>query len=349
MARSGINYVDVARAAEEIQQESQEPTVDRVRAVLGTGSKSTIAPLLKRWKEQTGNTQIIVGIPKDLANAVQSLYEQTQAAAELSFSTRSQELTKKLEGVTSQLNGALRKTALLKEENRVLGTDVSKLKTDLSESQEEKIQLQTELAKTKAESNQRQALLSEHKETIREIKSENKDIREHFEHYQHHTAEERQCEREQFANSLQTERDRSCDINNNLEFARKELSEALALANGLNILKSEQQSQIESMETELTTIKSRFFRLTEEHDSNTQEFAVMTKLLNESKEESRELNSKLILANRESKMLHSRIAELSQQLEMAISKQEKINDRLHLVSQEKSVIQGQFIQLQNSL
>ncbi|GGZ80154.1 DNA-binding protein [Paraglaciecola sp. Hal342] len=50
MARAGVTYHDIAKAAEAIKTHGQEPTVDRVREHLGTGSKSTIAPLLKRWR-----------------------------------------------------------------------------------------------------------------------------------------------------------------------------------------------------------------------------------------------------------------------------------------------------------
>lgn len=48
MARAGVTYHLVAKAAATIKTQGQEPTVDRVREYLGTGSKSTIAPLLKR-------------------------------------------------------------------------------------------------------------------------------------------------------------------------------------------------------------------------------------------------------------------------------------------------------------
>ncbi len=45
MARAGVTYYDVAKAAETIKTGGQEPTVDRVREQLGTGSRSTIAAL----------------------------------------------------------------------------------------------------------------------------------------------------------------------------------------------------------------------------------------------------------------------------------------------------------------
>ena len=51
MARIGVTFDDIAQAADLIETQGEKPTVDRVREVLGTGSKSTIAPLLKRWHD----------------------------------------------------------------------------------------------------------------------------------------------------------------------------------------------------------------------------------------------------------------------------------------------------------
>ena len=66
MARAGVTYHDVAKAAEAIKSQRQEPTVDRVREHLGTGSKSTIAPLLKRWRSDNGEAVDTGGLPNDL-------------------------------------------------------------------------------------------------------------------------------------------------------------------------------------------------------------------------------------------------------------------------------------------
>lgn len=54
MGRIGITYPDVSSAIVQLQAQGKPPTVDNVRAVLGTGSKSTIARLLREWKYQHG-------------------------------------------------------------------------------------------------------------------------------------------------------------------------------------------------------------------------------------------------------------------------------------------------------
>ena len=88
MARIGVSYADVARAADEVRKEGQEPTVDRVHAYLGTGNKSTITPLLKRWQQDAPapsrhTSSHKKGLPEDLLQAVQSVYERSQHEAEL--------------------------------------------------------------------------------------------------------------------------------------------------------------------------------------------------------------------------------------------------------------------------
>jgi chromosome segregation ATPase len=80
MARLGIGYEHVSKAALELARAGQAVTVDNVRLRLGgTGSKSTIAPLLKRWKtENIGGTDGHPSLPLDLARSVQRLYEEVE-------------------------------------------------------------------------------------------------------------------------------------------------------------------------------------------------------------------------------------------------------------------------------
>lgn len=84
MARSGINKLDVHKAAARLMEEGKNPTVDAVRDILGTGSKSTIAPLLKQWKAQHGNWSEVqdTGLPVSLISTVKALYEGMQHEAQ---------------------------------------------------------------------------------------------------------------------------------------------------------------------------------------------------------------------------------------------------------------------------
>ncbi|HJV74689.1 MAG TPA: DNA-binding protein [Noviherbaspirillum sp.] len=85
MARAGILYSDVAKAAAKLVEDGKNPTVDSVREALGgTGSKSTIAPFLKRWKteHQEQVMQAEAGLPPSLLAAVKGLHQHMQAEFE---------------------------------------------------------------------------------------------------------------------------------------------------------------------------------------------------------------------------------------------------------------------------
>jgi chromosome segregation ATPase len=88
MARPGVTYSEVAQAARALAEAGHNPTVDLVRARLGTGSKSTLAPLLKRWKTQHAATvaESETGLPQDLVTAVKGLYGHLQAQAQAEIS-----------------------------------------------------------------------------------------------------------------------------------------------------------------------------------------------------------------------------------------------------------------------
>jgi len=91
MARAGVTYHDISKAAEAIKTQGQEPTVDRVREHLGTGSKSTIAPLLKRWRSDNGEAAAVSGLPNDLVEVVKALHERVQQMADHRIEQASQE------------------------------------------------------------------------------------------------------------------------------------------------------------------------------------------------------------------------------------------------------------------
>ena len=59
MARPGITYNDVVKAAIEISAKGTLPTIDNIRLLLGTGSSSTIAPHLRTWKSKQNDILLI--------------------------------------------------------------------------------------------------------------------------------------------------------------------------------------------------------------------------------------------------------------------------------------------------
>ncbi|MCQ3830252.1 DNA-binding protein [Microbulbifer elongatus] len=198
MARSGVGYVDVAKAAEGLKARGEEPTVDKVRAQLGTGSKSTIAPLLKRWRtEVQGDPVDTAGLPRELVDALRDVYERVQAQAELEVQKVREESQYKQDNLEREL--ALARSALSSRNQ-----ELEHLEQKLQQSQEEGGRLTQRLAtalsdleKSEFQRDEGIKRVAELKSTVEEMKSENRDIREHFEHFQQRSAEDRQQERDQ--------------------------------------------------------------------------------------------------------------------------------------------------------
>lgn len=78
MARPGITYREVSEIATQLIAQGQNPTIERIRLLLGTGSSTTIANHLRQWKvEQTGDDTIRSKeqVPYELNAIVKGLWE----------------------------------------------------------------------------------------------------------------------------------------------------------------------------------------------------------------------------------------------------------------------------------
>lgn len=121
MARIGVTYFDISKAAELILERGETPTVDKVREQLGTGSKSTIAPLLKRWRVDSGViTETQSGLPNDILEAVKSLFDRINASADKRIEQTEQEFKSKQNNFESTITEANNKIQQLSEENAQL-------------------------------------------------------------------------------------------------------------------------------------------------------------------------------------------------------------------------------------
>lgn len=89
MGRIGITYLDVAQAATTIMQQGQQPTIDRIRERLGTGSKTTITAHLKQWKYDNEGEIVLTrtSLPPELLSMVQGLWDGMKNATEADMET----------------------------------------------------------------------------------------------------------------------------------------------------------------------------------------------------------------------------------------------------------------------
>lgn len=349
MARAGVTYHDIAKAAEAIKAQSQEPTVDRVREHLGTGSKSTIAPLLKRWRSDRGNFADTNGLPSDLVEVVKSLHERVQQMADHRIEQARQEFKGLNEELRKKLDDADNTIMQLDARQKDLDMQIGQLTEEIDRKSLTLEDMRVNLTKTELQRDEAISRVTDLKEIVTELKQENRDIRNHFEHYQQRTAEDRQQEREQFRatnqqmqNQLQELRGylvqaeiRISDLTETSRLHQQRTNELEQVNAGLNRELDEKASTIEKVNGELEVALSKVQKQREQKDKLTEQLTAM---------------------ERQKADVDKEVAVLSQSLEATRgtlqATQDKVmflTDENKVILQEKAIIQGQFKQLQESL
>lgn len=105
MGRIGITYHEVAKAIATLHGQQKSPTVDHIRGILGTGSKSTIARFLREWKTQQGLQNEDDGrLPADLLALVTGLWDRLQEKANKQTAEYQQASDAKITQIQQQLH-----------------------------------------------------------------------------------------------------------------------------------------------------------------------------------------------------------------------------------------------------
>lgn len=201
MARAGILYSHVAAAAAKLVGDGKNPTVDTVREALGaTGSKSTIAPMLKRWKEEHAGTlaQVGSGLPAALLQAVKTVYDDLRAdvMGQLERSATAHRLALTEANAEAQRMGG-QNAALVAEKTELMG-DLAHSHGTLTRLQSE-IQLQNVvLASVQSDNAGLVQRLGDRTAEVAAINEQLARARTQFEHYQESSATQRTEERQSY-------------------------------------------------------------------------------------------------------------------------------------------------------
>ncbi len=199
MARAGILYSHVVKAAEKVLADGKNPTVDSVREALGsTGSKSTIAPLLKRWKAEHEEdvVEVETGVPAELLLAVKGVYEKLQADV-------AQQLEQAREAQRIALQAAADRLQQSETDNRNLTQTKLALAADLAQTKDELAQLRAEhhsravaMATLESDNAGLRERLADRAAEVGALNQQLNLTRQQFEHYQEAAATQRAEERQ---------------------------------------------------------------------------------------------------------------------------------------------------------
>lgn len=199
MARAGILYSQVARAAAALATAGTKPTVDTVRAALGgTGSKSTIAPMLKQWKaEHEGQvTAAGTGLPADLLEVVKAVHQRLEAAAQVQVDELRAALEQASKEAAQQLEAERAAGRQLRAEREALADELAQMKAALAIERDERQHADVTNAALRAKSDGLTQRLADRAADVTLLTDQLAQGRRQFEHFQEKAAQQRQSDRQ---------------------------------------------------------------------------------------------------------------------------------------------------------
>lgn len=194
MARLGVTYAEIAAAARALKTAGHEPTVDRVREHLGTGSRSTIGPLLKKWRTEKQASEDLE-LPADLLEAMKALSERVRKSADQQVEQMRVDYEATIATAHERVTQQTEATLVLAAEKEALTAELSARNEEISALKTTLEQVRLSAAKVEVSRDQATAEIAELKARLAEQKHEIRSIRQQSEHYQQSVAEDRQQER----------------------------------------------------------------------------------------------------------------------------------------------------------
>ena len=350
MGRIGITYQEVAKAISTLQSQQKNPTVDHIREILGTGSKSTIARFLREWKSKNGLQNDDDGaLPSDLINLVKGLWGALQEKADNQSAESIKECDEKMVQMQQQLSGyrqsqseASVKIHTLEEQNNSKTDEINTLKQALNAEQHEKIKI-TERA-TNLESNKEQTQAE-----IERLHQLLKHVQDNLEHYQMATQQLRQEQ------ALQIEKQRSeyeqkiSQLQNQIELIFAEKTNYQAQCVQLN--KTHGQLEIDHKEHVLqyNEMQQQHSMLKASHEKMQKDYE---QLVTTHQQQSQNLEGKhhtVIELQLKLKSEDEKITVLENELSKANDKVNALRHDHQFTAQEKANLEGQLKQFQSVL
>ena len=349
MARAGVTYHDIAKAAEAIKTHGQEPTVDRVREHLGTGSKSTIAPLLKRWRSDNGEAAAVSALPNDLVEVVKSLHERVQQMADHRIEQARQEYEALNEELHKELTHANNTIAQLTARQQDLENQTEQLSKEKSEQSRSLEDARVSLAKAESQRDEAVTRTNDLKKSVSELKQENRDIRDHFEHYQQRNADDRQQEREQSRIVNQGLKDQIQDLQHRLAQAELSTSELLDANAQLQRNADELKQANAALNSDLNGKIEDIQNLKHELEEAATKCREYQRKIDQLAENTAVLTTQKADVDKQVALLSQALEATKAELKTTQNNAAFLTDENKVILQEKAVIQGQFKQLQESL
>ena len=194
MPRTGISYHEVATVANQLLGEGKNPTIERIRQHIGTGSSTTIARYLREWKAQQDTTQRIAlqtTLPESLVVLLKGLWERMCQEAEQPISVLQQQTTEQLQTLHQTLKERDHAYQTLEQQHHQSQQAIKQQRHQQASLEETVTLLEKQLTELKADAKHFEQRLTDRTLHIDELKRLNQQVQTNLEHYRETARDER--------------------------------------------------------------------------------------------------------------------------------------------------------------
>lgn len=349
MARIGVSFIEVAKAASELIGKGKNPTVEQIRLLLGTGSSTTIANHLRQWKNNQESTSLIAAketLPQELVSMLKGLWERVLHQAE-----------EKIIVIENNFQQSI----------SVLQQEVAKYKTnnqrwqklhdqwiqEKAKLENEKLTLELELSIAQKENsslnNKQEALLQQLQEKemrVQELHTLHKQTQANLEHYRESMREQKLLDQQQYEQQKQLLQTDNTYLQEQLTIQRDKMSQlhqemqTLLFANS-TLEKSNEKimQQLEDSKQALNHLEKTKNEYQNENKYWQKQQETCQKLLND------KVNS-LIDLQSENKLLTQQLIISQKKLDQIEAQNKLLIHDKWLLAEEKAQLEGQLKQMQ---
>jgi len=346
MARPGITYFDVAKAAIQLREQNLRPSIEAVRLLLGTGSNSTINQHLRQWRQHHGNQiECEQGLPESLLIAVKGTYDAICAQA----NSQLEKITLEHKQSTDELQ--LKQTSLEKKYYQIV-QQKSQLESSADQAEEEKLaleklnqQLNHTIHEKITETNALSDKLSDRETQINRLTQQINHFQASLDHYRNAIREERITEKQAFEGDLSVLKKQ---LAAERHVARQADEKNIKLQQTLEYLTSEKQAaenkfetvleKYQILKTDLQKMNWQTNNLQQQIESRQSELQIVTQTSKQDKELITELN--LSLVKQQEQIVHYKHT-----TEKSEDKMANLSHKNLFLTQEKAELAGQLKQI----
>ena len=340
MARGGITYTEVDEAARYLQGIGRNPTLDAIRERLGTGSRTTLAEHLKRWKSLQADGE--GRLPQPLLALVTGLWDSLQSLAAQRIEDNQSIAHQEVTTLKSQLQNA-------QQTINTLNQTLHQLQERLDAEQRDKSALEARFQTTEKSYDM---LNAAHQSTLQQYddaKQENQRLHQlstqiqiNLEHYQQAILQQ------QFEQNLAKEKQHATYA---LELAQLKtlLDEVNTRFNHCEKSLVTSQLQLQQMKKSHEELTDRYEKVVDKNQKTEHELIQLTAQANLQEKQTEKTERDLMTERHAHNQLQQKMAVITDQLQRAQNDLGQANDKIEALRQEKQFLVQEKSQMDGTL